>query len=385
METKMISVLIIDSDASTRNYLGMIFQKKGYSVLTASNAREGLILAWKDLPDIILFDPQLPDFPGLELVNRLHQDHRTVNVPCVALSRYLDAKDMNTLLSAGCNEYLTKSNQTLSQLLELIPRLLQEESATPKKRGILVAFLSSKGGMGTSSLCANIATCLGSKEIETRVAVMDLVLPIGSMADIVGYEDQMNVVTTTLQDPAQTTPDYFKNNLPRIPNWYFHLLAGSPDPESANLLVVNRLEGIINSILESFDFLLIDMGRALSRVSLPIIQKADVVVLIVGTDNSSAILAKTVWSYLKNQGVDPRRFYTLQNRAVGLEGLKKAELEQMTGLKIQLTIPYMSGDFTIANNRHEPIIEKYPNDTFSYSLKQAAIQIAELGLGSRVL
>jgi CheY-like chemotaxis protein/MinD-like ATPase involved in chromosome partitioning or flagellar assembly len=379
MDTQPVSVLVIDGDAASRNYLTVVLRKSGYTVLSASLGREGLISAWKDHPDLIILDPVLPDVPGLELVNRLRQDRRTSKVPCVALSSRQDSQDMNALLSAGCNEYMAKSSQALPLLLELIPRLLQGESTAPKKHGILVAFLSAKGGTGTSSLCANIAMCLGSEKIETRVAVMDLVLPIGSIADIVGYDAPLNLVTVAMQNPAQTTAAFFKDNLPRVPNWYFHLLAGSPDPDLANLLTVDRLDGILNAITESYDYILVDMGRALSRISLPIIQKADVVVLIVGTDLSTGILTKKVWEYLKNQGIDPRRLYALQNRAIGLEGLSKTEIEQMTGLQIWLTMPHMSGNFTIANNRHEPVTAKFSNDSSALTLKQAAIQIAELG------
>jgi pilus assembly protein CpaE len=315
----------------------------------------------------------------LEIITRLRQDRRTSKVPVVALSSRQDSQDKNALLSAGCNDYLTKSSQALSQLLELIPQLLREEPIIPGKRGILEVFLSAKGGTGTSSLCANIAMCMGSEKIETRVAVMDLVLPIGSIADIVGYTEKMSLVSVAKESPVLTTAAYFKDNLPRVPNWYFHLLAGSPDPESANQLEVSRLDGIINSIIESYDYVLVDLGRALSRISLPIIQMADAVVLVVGTDLSTAILTRTVWEYLKSQGIDQKRLYPLQNRAVGLEGLTKSELEQMTGTQIRLTLPYMSSNFTVANNRHEPLISKFPNDSSTFTLKEAANQIAELG------
>jgi pilus assembly protein CpaE len=379
MNTKPISILVIDGDAASRNYLTVMLRKSGYAVLLASLGREGLISAWKDRPDIIVFDPELTDVPGLEILTRLRQDHRTSKVPVVALSSRQDSQDNSALLSAGCNEYLSKSSQALSQLLELIPRLLREESASPSKRGILEVFLSAKGGTGTSSLCANIAMCLGSEKIDTRVAVIDLVLPIGSIADIVGYTDKMNLVSVSKEDPTLITADYFKKFLPRVPNWYFHLLAGSPDPESAIHLAVNHLDGIINAIIETYDYILVDLGRALSRISLPVIQMADAVVLIVGTDLSTAILTRTVWNFLKTQGIDPKRLYALQNRAVGLEGLTKNELEQMTGTQIRLTLPYMSGNFTVANNRHEPLITKFPNDSSTFTLKEAAIQIAELG------
>jgi pilus assembly protein CpaE len=379
MDIKPISILVIDGDAASRNYLSVMLGKSGYTVLMASLGREGLISAWKDLPDVIILDPVLPDIPALEVVNRLRQDRRTVNVPCVALSSQQDSQNMTALLGAGCNEYLVKSNQALQRLLELIPRLLKGESSAPKKHGLLMTFLSAKGGTGTSSLCANIAMCLGSEKTESRVAVLDLVLPIGSIAPIVGYTDSMNLVTTTLQNPDQTSATFFKEKLPRITNWYFHLLAGSTDPESANQLAVDRVDQILTAIQESYDYLLVDLGRSLSRISIPIIQKADVVVLILGTDLATAILTKTLWEFLKTKGIDPKRIFALQNRSVGLEGLSKTELEQMTGLPIRMTMPYMSGNFTIANNRHEPVVAKFPNDSSTVTLKQAATQIVELG------
>jgi pilus assembly protein CpaE len=370
MELKPITVLIIDGDEASRNYLTLMLSNSGYTVLAVSLGREGLISAWKDLPDIIIMDPVLSDLTGVEIL--------TAGVPCIALSSRENAQDMNDLLAAGTNEYIPKTNQAMGRILEIIPRLLKSETAAPKKRGILIVFLSAKGGSGTSSLCANMAMCLGSENIETRVAVVDLVLPIGSIASIVGYNDRMNIVTATLQDPTSTKPLFSMENLPRVTNWYLHLLAGSPDPESASQLVVGRVEGIIKEVIESYEYILVDVGRTLSSISLPIIKMADVIVFIVGTDLSTAILTQTVWEYLKSQGVDPRRLYTLQNRSVGLEGLSKTEFEQMTGLQIRLTIPYMNENITIANNRHEPLLAKYPNDSSSYNLKQAATQIAEL-------
>jgi len=379
MNTTPISVLVIDGDEASRNYLTVMLTNNGYSVMSASLGREGLITAWKDKPDIIVLDSLLPDLTGVELVTRLRQDKRTSSVPCIALSGQPDSVDMNSLLAAGCNEYVVKSNQTLTRLMDILPRLLQGEPPAPKKRGMLIVFLSAKGGIGTSSLCANIAMCLGSEKIETRVAVIDMVLPIGSISDIVGYTDRMNLVSVALENPTKTSADYFKDNLPRVPSWYFHLLAGSPDPESANNLVVSRIDGLINGIIESYDYILVDMGRALSQISLPIIKMADVIVLMVGSDLSSAILTQKIWDFLMKQGIDSKRVYPLQNRAVGLEGMTRVELEQKTGMQIRSSMPYLDGNFTIANNRHEPIISKFPDASSTITLKQVALQIANMG------
>jgi pilus assembly protein CpaE len=378
MEPRPITILVIDGDSASRSYLAALLGKSGYTVLSVGLGREGLISAWRDKPDVIVLDPVLPDLPGLDLVTRLRQDRRTSKVPLVALSGRENAQEMTALLTAGCNEYLVKSGQALEKLLELVPRLLNIVQ-TPKKQGKLIVFLSAKGGTGTSSLCANIAMCLASAETDKKVAVMDLVLPIGSIAHIVGYGERLNLITVALQKPEETTPAYFKENLPRASGWHFYLLAGAPDPESANQLSGERVNDVLNAILESYDFVIVDLGRSLSRISIPIIQRADVIAMILSTDLATAGLTQSVLEFLKAQGVDVERIYAIQNRAVGLEGLTKSELERVIGLPVRITMPYMGDNFTVANNRHEPVAGRFPNDSVSMLLKQAAKQMAEMG------
>jgi len=378
METPLISVLVIDADSPSRNCLAATLSKSGYLPLSAALGREGLISAWRDQPRIIILDPALPDMSGLELVNRLRQDRRTSNVILVALSSQENPQEMAALLAAGCSEYMVKSNQTIQKLLELLPHLLSGEQNLPKKQGKLIVFLSAKGGTGTSSLCANIAMCLASEKMDKKVAVIDLVLPIGSIANIVGYTDRLNLVTAAMLGPDQITAAYFKDNLPRVSGWYFHLLAGAPDPESANRLPVDRVGDIFKAILESYDFVFVDLGRSLSRISLPIIKKADVIALILSTDLATADLTLTVLDYLKAQDVDPQRIFPIQNRAVGLEGLTRPELEKRIGLPIGVTMPYMGDNFTVANNRHEPLATKLQNDSTILLLKQAVSKMIEM-------
>ncbi|MFH1524113.1 MAG: response regulator [Chloroflexota bacterium] len=374
MEAKSISVLVIDGDSASRNYLSTILGKNGYTVLLASLGREGLIRAWRDNPDVIIFDPALPDLAGLDLVTRLRQDRRTSEVPCVALSSRDDPQERAALMSAGRSEFLVKSSQAPQKLLEILQRFFNTVQ-TPEKLGKLVVFLSAKGGTGTSSLCANIATCLANSKEDKRVAVLDMVLPIGSISHIVGYEEQFNLVTAAMLKPDQTTATYFKENLPQASGWNFFLLAGAPDPDSANQLSGDRVSDILNAILQTYDFVFVDLGRALSRISIPIIQQATAIVLVVSTDLATANLTQTVWTYLKAQGVSPQRVFAIQNRAVGLEGPAKAELEKMIDLPIYLTIPYMGDNLTVANNRHVPITAQSPNDSVSMLLKQVANRI----------
>jgi hypothetical protein len=63
---------------------------------------------------------------------------------------------------------------------------------------------------------------------------------------------------------------------------------------------------------------------------------------------------------------------------VGLEGVTKAEAETMIGIRINTAMPYLGGNFALANNQHQPYILKFPTDTATIVLKQTAKEMAEL-------
>lgn len=369
------TVLIIDADAPSRLYLTRLLQQRGLTPLVAASGKEGLIVAWRDRPQAILIDPQLPDLSGEEVVRKLRQDARTASTPCFALSSDPDPKRLASCLASGFNEYFTKSSENIPKLLDVLNRLLSPESplsAEEKKKGIphgkLVVFLSAKGGTGTSSLCANLAATVARLEKGTRLITVDLVLPLGSIAQIVGYQGEVNLYTLTAETET-LPPNALAQQLPQIPKWGFQLVAAAPDPETANQIRAERISSLIEILRQGFDFVFVDLGRSLSRISLPIIQQADVLLLILTPDTSTTFLTRVVLDFLLKKGIPTARILPLINRPVGLEGLAKPQVDEQIGLQTVYTIPYLGGNVTVANQLHQPLIDKYPSETIALSLR----------------
>jgi pilus assembly protein CpaE len=365
------TILFVDADSSSLGFLTRLVKEK-YFAMAANSGKEGLIAAWRDRPDLIVFDPALEDISPEEFLLKLRRDLRSNNIPVLALSSSHNPSLKESCLKAGCTEYMLKSGQIVTTLPEVLIRLLGGTQELTKEGGHLIVFLSAKGGTGTSSLCANFAMAIHHSKPETNIAVVDLVLPIGSIAPIVGYQGGVDLVSVSELSSAETTREYFRNNLPKIELWQFQLLAGAPDPERANDLKVARIPEIITTLQKSYDFVVVDLGRSLSRISLPIIQKADLAVLVMSTDQSTITLTKKILDYLHAQGIESRNVFAILNRAVGLEGLTKTEAEKIVGLPIKTAIPYMGSNFALANNLNQPIILKYPEDTASIVFKEVA-------------
>lgn len=381
-----IKILLIDKDEASRNFLAQMIVKKNYQVLHASSGREGAAKAVEEKPDLIIFDTNLDDLLPVEMLSQLQQNPVTAHIPSVVLSSQSTPEEMQTCLEAGCTEYFVKSGMVMMTVVNSIPKLVLEgrkQKHSDGRNGLVVAFLSANGGMGTSSLCANIAMSVAQHVHPSTVAVVDLVLPMGSISQIMGMDDaDFNVIKVSEMPTAAMTPEYFQNKLVTPAPWLARLLPGSPDPAMSNHLVVENVPGIFSGLRKAFDFTMVDLGRTLSRVSLPILHWADLIVLVVGTNQSTVHLTKKAWSYLLDQGIDKNRLFPILNRAVGLEGLTKAEAEKFLGFEIKATIPYMMGNFALANNQHTPISVKLPNDTISLVLKQLAYDISKQAIKS---
>jgi pilus assembly protein CpaE len=381
------TILLVDESEASRVFLSSKLRQKQFIVLEARSGKEALIFAWRDEPDLILFDPVFSDLPYTEFVHKLRQDARTAGTPIIALSSDPSPVRREACLKAGVNEYLVKSSEALPALDGILTRILGSVEVSgegAEEKGLLIVFLSAKGGTGTSSLCANLAMNIQEREPGAHVVVADLVLPIGSIGQIVGYEGDLNLATVADLPSGQTNEEYFHRNLPQPELWKFQLLAGSPDPQHGNRIKGDRIGQIVETLRGAYDFVILDLGRSLSRISLPLIQQADLIPLIVSTDLSTVRLTKTVWEYLHEQGINPEKIYAILNRAVGLEGLTKAEAEDIIGFPIKTTMPYMGGSFALANNLNQPITMKYPTDTASIILRETAGNMVKLARRLRV-
>jgi two-component system, OmpR family, KDP operon response regulator KdpE len=98
-------VLLIDDEPKIRRFLRAGFELRGFTVLEAENAEEGLRAATFNAPDLIILDLALPDLDGEEVLERLRS---WSNVPVIILSVVAGEDEKVRLLQAGADDYVVK-------------------------------------------------------------------------------------------------------------------------------------------------------------------------------------------------------------------------------------------------------------------------------------
>ncbi len=77
-------------------------------MIEATNGQEGLEIAERERPDLILMDLSLPVMDGWEATRRLKANDDLRSIPVIALTAHAMVGDKEKALAAGCNDYLVK-------------------------------------------------------------------------------------------------------------------------------------------------------------------------------------------------------------------------------------------------------------------------------------
>lgn len=368
-------ILVVDPDRSTLSYLAALLTQEGYDVTAAMLGREARQKVALVKPSLVIVEGQLADMDGLSLVRELRKDPATSDLKIIVFSRTTDMDDILASMQAGADEHVIKRPGADQEILARVRVLLAEapRKAPPFREtptGKVISFFSAKGGAGTSIVCANFACILAEKVQPRTVGLVDLVLPLGSMRQILGVDSAESIATLTQLPPEQITPTTVSRALVTAKGWGFQALLGARDPEEAQSLRLKPLEPIFEVLRSMCDYTLIDFGRSLSRISLPIIQKSEMVVVVMGIDVNSVHLTRTCLEYFKSLGISPSQIFVVLNRAVGLAGLTKDQIENVLRVTVAGTVPYGGADFTLIQNQAKPFVAVHPNQTVSVMMRE---------------
>lgn len=104
----MANVLVIEDNPANMRLTALFLEHCGYGVLQAGTAEDGIRIARKSLPEIILMDIQLPGMDGLSAAMLLKQNQLTSGIKIIALTAFAMERDKEKILVAGCDAYISK-------------------------------------------------------------------------------------------------------------------------------------------------------------------------------------------------------------------------------------------------------------------------------------
>ena len=142
----MTKVLVIDDEPAIREVIAITLKKFGYQVSGAANGAEGLELARKLIPDLILCDVRMELVDGYEVLAAIRNNPSTASIPFILVTAQAGSTGMRQGMNLGADDYLLKpfsqneliaavqtrlrKHQTMLQQAESKLELLREHLST---------------------------------------------------------------------------------------------------------------------------------------------------------------------------------------------------------------------------------------------------------------
>ena len=128
----MTKILLVEGEIQIQEHVQVDLEKDGYTVMTALNGEQGLELARRDKPDLIILDLALPRLNGFDVIKSLRGQEGTEAVPIIILSDGDDVLDKIIGLELGADDFLSKpfSPRELSARVKARIREVQRKTNT---------------------------------------------------------------------------------------------------------------------------------------------------------------------------------------------------------------------------------------------------------------
>ena len=112
-------ILIVDDSPTARMWQQLLLSHEQYATLTAHDGAEGIEVARRERPDLILLDVSMPGMDGFEACRALRAAPETKDIPILMVTTHSEMENVLAGFEAGCNEYLTKPLERTEYLVKV--------------------------------------------------------------------------------------------------------------------------------------------------------------------------------------------------------------------------------------------------------------------------
>jgi len=333
MPKEKFTIIIVDDVAETRQGLSKLLQfESDIEVLgTARAGREGIKMVGTLQPDVVLMDINMPDIDGIRATEIIQEKFPCTQI--VILSVQGDANYMRRAMLAGARDFLTKPPKG-DELVSAIRRAGQRAQLEKEKisrqvavqtgrldassiamqsgsNGNIITIFSPKGGVGTTTVAANLAVAL--QNTETPVALVDASLQFGDVAVFFNERSRNSVVDLTPR-ADELDPDIFGEVMIHHNASGVDILAAPSHPEDAETVDGKQFAKVLNYLKRLYTYVIVDTASGLSDITLETIENSDVFVLLTTQGIPAINNSRIMLGLLEALGINKKRIVLVMSR-----------------------------------------------------------------------
>jgi pilus assembly protein CpaE len=344
-------------------------------------------LADDAVPDVLVVDQPRVEEGELDQIEQL--GHMFPRLAFVVLSSDLSQNFLLAAMRAGVREVLP-ADASATALQPALERVAEKLGTAGAVAGKVLAFISCKGGSGSTFLATNLAFALAANG-RRRVALIDMNLQFGDASLFVSDVKPLATLSDVATQIHRLDPSFLASSMLSVtPN--YSILAAPSDPAHASDVKPEHIDAILKLARRQYDYVVLDVGRSLDPVSIRALDHADLIYPVLQMTLPYIRDGKRLLTVFRNLDYGKEKVQLIVNRHDKNGDIRIKDLEEAFDTPVLRTMPNHYEAAAKSVNQGVPLMRLVPDSPLSAALQQMARDLTgdaapqqEAGLVARFL
>lgn len=358
------TILLIDADEASAQLISTGLTSVGYSVTTIADADKAFAKVSEH--QLAIIDVLSGEKSPFDLCREIRATPALASIPVLCVGQSDDVEDRIRFLEAGADDVMAKpfdARELEARVEALLLRfqrskdlraVVSADGITVTRQRRTVAVHSPRGGVGTTTIATNVAMVMAQKKPD-RVVIVDLHLQFGQVATHLNVEAKQTLADVARDESAMSEPELLRTYAARHDSG-LHVLASPTSPEHAELITAEHVDRILTTLLDSYDFVVIDAGSWLDERTMIALEHAESVIFTVCPEIGALKALHGLLDYLAEAGSVAAKATFVLNNQFAREILKLRDVETALGTRVATELPYDPFVYLKAVNEGVPVV-----------------------------
>lgn len=381
---KMKLMLLADTESDRQNIMGILKNIDYVNVIGDYTDEDA---AWDSLErssaEIMLLGAGV-NGEGYDFAERISAIHPELGI--IMLESELLEETMHNALFSGAKDVLVKplEPEKVASAIYRIHQLserkaaLQNNAVNKKVRkrdlGQVYTVFSTKGGVGKTFVSINLAASLAKKQ-DARVVLLDLDLDFGNAALALNLFPKFTI-SDVVDDIRNIDSDLIESYL--MPHESgIKVLPANLQQQMNDYMNAEHIRIILESLRESFDYIVVDMPARFVDKVMPALALADILLVVTTPEISSVRNVKALLATLMDLNFPQSKVKIILNKEQIRGDIKQKDIELTLNKKVDAAIGFDYQKVLSSLNRGIPLVSEYPKNVVSKNIEKLCLRIVQ--------
>jgi pilus assembly protein CpaE len=383
VSARTIRVLIVDDVPESRDNVEKLLRFEGDIEVVAKAARgqEGIDLAMRLQPDVILMDINMPDMDGITATTEITSRLPTAGVIMMSVQDEPDL--LRRAMLAGAREFLSKpfSLEELITAVRHVSRLAQQvqrpvvtaspNGTAPRASDVglakIISVIGNKGGVGRSVIATNVAMAI-RQLTNKQVALIDASLNFGDVGVMMNVAKSKTFSDITVQ-PHQLDRELLDDVLVTHSSG-IRLLLAPATPQESETVSVELLRAAVSVLSKTVDYIVVDTRPGFDDMMLALMDQSDKLLLVLTMEMSAIKDTRQFLEIAELLGYPEEKITLVLNRFNNYSGIPVGDIAENLKREIEFRVPDDPAVVLRSVNEGSPLTSSQPESRFSAEINR---------------